>query len=239
MYWGVVGVFGGDFRQKYAIDWGRPFPIGKVTGESSARRHGSIHPRSALPPVLFMVLASRHDLGASRPGRRRLLSEFLKSEVGISQINMSAAHYYELAKQKQWLAPDADWHVGSEADDELSVPIHVDFESDDKWPWHAYWRESDNGARGAWLTHEQLEADMRLMLPGDGLTLIWPDAVKAEGVEDALAHNLQLEQRMSRPATEVIVVGHGSDGDTVVVPAQDTIGSWEPQEVETEAQTLL
>ena len=73
---------------------------------------------------------------------------------------------------------------------------------DESLSWRVSWRPGEADP----LTSEELVSDIKELYLGDGVVIVWPEAVKQECAEDAAAHDEQLEARLSRPMRDVIVV---------------------------------
>mgnify|MGYP006936379997 FL=1 len=149
-----------------------------------------------------MAAAGALSLGGGRlGGRRRLLIDFLSSEAcDLASIEVSGAHYKSLARRRKWLEPQAEWSIGeAEGIQLLALPLERNQES---FLWRCSWRPDGS----EWLTHEDLVSDIKELLLGDGVVVIWPEGVKDELAADADAHERQLEARLSRPIKDVIVI---------------------------------
>ena len=138
-----------------------------------------------------------HQLG----GARRLLVDFLLSEAcDLASCEVSLPHYTSVAQRLRWLEPKAAWSIGeAEGVQVLALPLDRDEESR---LWRVSWRPDGS----EWLTTEDLVSDMKELHLGDGVVIVWPQAVKQEAAEDAAEHEAQLEARLSRPIRDVIVI---------------------------------
>ena len=148
-----------------------------------------------------MAAAGDLALGGQELGSRRLLVDFLSSEAcNLASCEVALAHYKSLARRQQWLEPKAEWSIG-EADgvQMLALPLARD---DDSRLWRVSWRPEGS----EWLTSEDLVLDMKELHLGEGVVIVWPEAVKQEAAADAAEHEAQLEALLSRPIKDVIVL---------------------------------
>ena len=60
--------------------------------------------------------------------------------------------------------------------------------------WRVSWRPDGSD----WLTSEDLVSDMKELHLGDGVVVVWPEAVKDEFAAEAAAHEARLEARLKR-----------------------------------------
>ena len=151
-------------------------------------------------------MAAAGDLalgGHQLAGPRRLLVDFLSSEAcELRSCQVTRAHYRSLARRLQWLEPQAEWSIGEGL---LGLPLDRD---EDSQLWRVAWRSNGSDR----LTSEELASDMKELYLGDGIVIVWPDAVKSELDNDRAQHEAQLMARLNRPLKETIVVGCAAHG---------------------------
>ena len=147
-----------------------------------------------------MAAAGALSLGVQRLGsRRRLLHDYLSSEgCDIASCEVPLAHYKSLARRSHWCEPEAAWSMG-EADGIQMIALPIERNEESRL-WRVAWRPD------SWLTHEELVLDMQELHLGAGVVIVWPEAVKAECAIDAADHESRVEERLSRPIKDVIVI---------------------------------